>query len=98
MTEAPGVDRDVLCPLCEYNLRGLVEPRCPECGYSFEWAELLDRDRWTHPWLFEHQRKRRIRAFFRTFFASLLPWRFWSSVRPTNTPKPAWLFVYWLLF
>lgn len=24
--------RDVLCPLCRYNLRGLTVPRCPECG------------------------------------------------------------------
>lgn len=24
--------RDVPCPLCGYNLRGLQEPRCPECG------------------------------------------------------------------
>ena len=31
-----GVDataeRDVLCPRCRYNLRGLPAPRCPECG------------------------------------------------------------------
>jgi hypothetical protein len=25
-------NRDVGCPLCEYNLRGLTSPRCPECG------------------------------------------------------------------
>jgi hypothetical protein len=24
--------RDVACPLCRYNLRGLASPRCPECG------------------------------------------------------------------
>ena len=24
--------RDVPCPLCQYNLRGLRSPRCPECG------------------------------------------------------------------
>jgi hypothetical protein len=24
--------RDVPCPLCGYNLRGLQQPRCPECG------------------------------------------------------------------
>ena len=25
-------ERDVECPLCRYNLRGLTAPRCPECG------------------------------------------------------------------
>jgi hypothetical protein len=25
-------ERDVECPLCRYNLRGLMTPRCPECG------------------------------------------------------------------
>ena len=25
-------DRDVPCPLCGYNLRGLTSDRCPECG------------------------------------------------------------------
>src|SRR5947208_13149861 len=25
-------DRDVACPSCMYNLRGLTTPRCPECG------------------------------------------------------------------
>jgi hypothetical protein len=27
-------DRDVECPLCQYNLRGLTVPRCPECGHA----------------------------------------------------------------
>jgi hypothetical protein len=25
-------DHDAVCPLCKYNLRGLTQPRCPECG------------------------------------------------------------------
>src|SRR5688572_33486872 len=25
-------ERDVACPLCRYNLRGLQTSRCPECG------------------------------------------------------------------
>ena len=29
-------DRDVTCPLCKYNLRGLTTPRCPECGRDLE--------------------------------------------------------------
>lgn len=25
-------DRDMECPVCEYNVRNLTSPRCPECG------------------------------------------------------------------
>jgi hypothetical protein len=27
-------ERDVACPLCGYNLRGLTSGRCPECGHG----------------------------------------------------------------
>ncbi|HEY3243047.1 MAG TPA: hypothetical protein VGM03_06815 [Phycisphaerae bacterium] len=38
---ALGLDRDVPCPQCRYNLRGLTELRCPECGLHHEsWREL----------------------------------------------------------
>ena len=29
-------ERDVACPLCQYNLRGLMSPRCPECGRDLQ--------------------------------------------------------------
>ncbi len=29
-------DRDEPCPMCEYSLRGLTEPCCPECGAALE--------------------------------------------------------------
>jgi hypothetical protein len=28
--------RDVACPLCAYNLRGLTAGRCPECGRALQ--------------------------------------------------------------
>jgi hypothetical protein len=31
----------IVCPLCGYNLTGLRESRCPECGASFTLEELL---------------------------------------------------------
>ncbi len=34
------IDFEVPCPRCEYNLRGLTVPRCPECGLTFEWNEV----------------------------------------------------------
>lgn len=29
-------DRDVFCPLCNYNLRDLLSDRCPECGRELQ--------------------------------------------------------------
>jgi hypothetical protein len=34
-----------LCRECGYDLRGLIEPRCPECGESFDMSSPPDRDR-----------------------------------------------------
>jgi len=31
----------VYCPKCEYSLRGLSDPRCPECGEPFDRGRLL---------------------------------------------------------
>jgi hypothetical protein len=37
-----GTGRDgVVCPTCGYNLTGLKEPRCPECGSQFTLDQLL---------------------------------------------------------
>src|SRR5881227_4299944 len=64
--------REVVCPLCGYNLRGLVEPRCPECGYAFEWSPMLSQcSDARHRYLFEHQPRRNIASFARTLRESL---------------------------
>jgi hypothetical protein len=57
---------DLLCPLCEYNLRGLTDPRCPECGYRFDWDQLRDEKLKTHPYLFEHHPERNAWSFRKT--------------------------------
>ena len=38
----PIFDVDMPCPRCEYNLRGQIEPRCPECGQAFDPVALLE--------------------------------------------------------
>lgn len=31
-----AVDRDLYCPHCAYNLRGVASPQCPECGQTVD--------------------------------------------------------------
>lgn len=85
------------CPLCNYNLRGLAEPRCPECGFAFQWAELLDRNRNRHPYLFEHQERHNIWSFWKTFWRDCRPWRFWRELSPTNPVRVGRLLLFWFL-
>jgi len=41
---------DVFCPRCRYNLRGLPDGHCPECGERFERQRLLvDAERPVEP-------------------------------------------------
>src|SRR4051794_40302676 len=64
----------VVCPLCEYNLHGLAEPRCPECGYRFTWRGLIEQRGLEHPYLFEHHARRRpVGSFLHTLIATARP-------------------------
>ncbi len=45
--DPPG-DQDLFCPRCRYNLRGLITPRCPECGLTFS------QDQWQTGFLREN--------------------------------------------
>jgi hypothetical protein len=91
------VAEELCCPLCGYDLRGISEPRCPECGYAFEWEELRDPTRRLHPYLFEHHPHRPVWAFVRTLVGGLLPWRFWGKLHPMQPLKPRGLVLYWLI-
>jgi len=93
----PTPAADVRCPLCDYDLRGLAEPRCPECGFRFEWADLTDPARRVHRYLFEHHPQRNVWSFFRTVFAGFVPARFWSSIHPAQRSRLLRLGLYWAL-
>lgn len=98
LAEAPpdwDTHSDLSCPLCEYNLRGLTEPRCPECGYRFRWDELLDEKLKVHPYLFEHHPRRNVWSFWKTAVGGLRPARFWKTLHATQTSRPGRLLVYW---
>ena len=97
-----AIPYDVLCPLCEYNLRGLIESRCPECGYRFDWPEVLNPNRQPHPYLFEHHPKHNLWSYRQTVNGAGRPKRFWTSLHPTQSSRPWRLLVYamiglWLL-
>ncbi len=78
-------DFDIPCPHCEYNLRGLIEPRCPECGRIFDPYKVLHDFRETQPplpilWV--------IRSVYNH------PLRFWGlrEVRRSRGPRRLQLF------
>jgi hypothetical protein len=87
----------VFCPLCGYNLRGLTEPRCPECGYQFAWLDLLDPRRREHPFLFEHHPKRPVWSFVKTLAGGLRPKAFWTGLNPRMPSRPLRLALYWVV-
>jgi len=92
-----AIGYDVFCPSCEYNLRGLIEPRCPECGYRFEWPEILDPAHRLHPYLFEHHPERNVWSYRRTFAGACRPKRFWTSLHLLQPSRPRRLLLYWLI-
>src|SRR6266566_5309974 len=88
------IEHGVECPLCEYNLRGLVEPRCPECGYIFEWWEVLDPKRRKHEYLFEHHRESNLWSWRKTVVGGLRPGKFWTTLHPTQPARSWRLLIY----
>jgi hypothetical protein len=86
------------CPLCRYDVRGLPEPRCPECGHRFDWEELTNIPRQNLAWLFEH--RRRWQGYVACHLRLLRPWAFWKSLRPAHRIEPrrlAWWVLLWLM-
>jgi len=92
-----SITDDVFCPLCDYNLRGLIEPRCPECGSRYEWDDLLDPRRRKHPYLFEHHPEMNWTSFWRTARGGLRPFKFWRSLHPVQPSDGRRLVLYALI-
>lgn len=88
------IQDEILCPLCGYNLRQLTEPRCPECGFQFEWNELLDVRRRKHPYLYEHHPESRMGSYARTVLGALRPKRFWTALHPGQSASLRRLVVF----
>ncbi len=76
-----AIEFDLLCSRCDYNLRTLTLPRCPECGLTFDWVEAIESTRRHSVILFEHAwRVRPIRSWLATTWACLWPTSFWQRV------------------
>lgn len=90
----PTIDRDIRCPLCDYNLRGLIDPRCPECGYQFDWPAVLDANLQTHPYLFEVHPERNVRSFLQTLVRNFRPGSLWKTLQPSHRSNLTRLLVY----
>ena len=82
---------ELRCPRCGYNLRLLPQPRCPECGLQFAWAEVIAAaQRKLDCPLFEyHWRDRPIRSFLVTIWLAMRPYRLWQRVPATAKPRIA---------
>lgn len=96
-----AMDDEIVCPLCGYNMRGLKEARCPECGSRYKWADLFDPARRGHAFLYEYHDRSRIGSFVKTLFAGLRPVRFWRSIHPVlplRVGRLRWYLFYLLSF
>jgi len=94
-----GVAQDsevtTICPRCGYDLRGTVATWtescplagvCTECGLELSWPEVLQPEKYEPRWCieFEPRRRRVVRAAFKTFGRSFVPWRFWLEIRMSH--------------
>jgi hypothetical protein len=73
-----AIDIGLRCPRCEYNLTGLTEPRCPECGTAFGWDDVRRAAACPPHIAFERARGwRKVPAFVVTWATVLFaPWIF----------------------
>lgn len=98
---APDWERlpfDLCCPRCGYNLRGLPQTRCPECGLKFQWRPMLQRRLAGGDFLFEHcWRWQPIRSWLRTLLATFAPRRYWTRVTLYDPVRSGPLLVQLLL-
>lgn len=91
---ASPLAEDIHCPLCDYNLRGLSDPRCPECGYTFTWPALRRQFRHQNTFAFDATARPGLRSLLKTMLLALFPQTFWQRLQPAHRPRAARLLTY----
>lgn len=91
------ISEDLLCPLCEYNLRGLAGNRCPECGHLVDIDAAIQHKRNTLEFLFEHQKGLAYVPFRQTLVKSLRLSGIWRDVQPAHWINARRMIAYKLL-
>lgn len=84
---------DLRCPLCDYDVRGLPEPRCPECGHRFEWEEVTDPEKRRLRWFVEHGPF--APRYSPTQWRLVWPGVFWGRVRPSHAMSRRRIAQFW---
>jgi|GEM_PF-4962407 len=93
------ISHEVTCPQCSYSLRGLTEPRCPECGHRFRWASVLFVRKNPRLLYDEFPADRNWLSFPKTWLRSLFPRRLRGSTQTSNQLVAARLYQYqWRVF
>lgn len=96
------------CPRCNYDLSGEtcrwaeqcpIRGVCPECGLDFAWTHVCIPERWILRGFVEQAKglRRLLWWAWRTWWWTVLPWRFWSRVEMHHKVSVARLF-FWFFF
>lgn len=91
-----AIDFDVRCARCDYDLRSLATPHCPECGLTFNWHDVLSSSARKSDFLFEHHWSvKPFRSWFGSVWHALRPVKFWKqvSIHDRLAPGPLWFLL-----
>ncbi len=77
------------CNRCGYDLRMLLQPRCPECGLTFDLNDaIVNANHEAASTLFEYKwRSSPVSSLLRTLGLTLLPWKLWSRTPLRCAPR-----------